>query len=515
MYRSILLLIKKQVIVNIASNILAYTINLLIGLWFAPYLINNLGVAAYGLIPLANSVTSYMSLLSFALNGALGRFLIIDIRNDNKNLANQTFNTALVGSLLISFAAIPLIIFFSINVPRFFKIPPGTEIAAQFLFFYVLISFLISMVDSCFAVSSWAKSRFDLRNGVIIASLVVRTVLIVLIFQFISPSIWQVGFAILISTVIGLLGDFWIWRKLTPELSIAPRLFSRARVSDLFGMGGWMVVNQIGTLLFLNIDLVVANIVLGPEISGEYGTLLLFSTLLRGLSGTVSGVLNPIIISKYADNDMEGMTRFSKQAVRIMNMAISLPVGLLCGLGKPFLEIWLGKEFGNLWLLLFLMVFHLSINLSVLPLFAIQSALNKVKVPGIVTLGMGIVNFFLALFLTIVFKWGEYGIAAAAAITLSAKNVLFTPIYGALIQKIPWHSYISRVIPGLLSTILITAVSFALSVVIKIPNWPEFILIAGAITVFSIICMYYIGLSKEERAYFLKNWVKKGIIPAE
>lgn len=494
---------QQQFGLNVSSNVVAYAINLLIGLWFTPYLIRNLGIAAYGLVPLANSITSYMSIITLSLNGAVGRFLTIDIQRDKSDQANITFNTALIGSIAISLASLPIVISIVSGVPYIFNIPKGNESAAQLLFLFILFSFLITTIESCFSVSSWAKSRFDLRNAVVIVSNLFRVLFVVALFKFANPSIWQVGLGILFSSVLGLVGDFLIWKKLTPELSIAPRQFDLSRVRELFGMGGWIVVNQIGSLLFLNIDLIVANMVLGAKVAGEYGAILLFSTLLRGLAGTVAGVLSPIVVAKYALNDLKSVTRFSAQAVRLMGVAVGLPVGLICGLGGPFLQLWLGKDFGSLWFLLVLMVFHLPINLAVIPLFGIQMALNRVKMPGIVTLVMGIGNLLLALFFTIVLKWGAYGIAAAAAIVLTLKNAIFTPVYGAYIQKIPWYTYVRAIVPGLVTALITGLLSFGTTILTRIDSWGSLILIGAVITILYLGALFLFGLKEEDKALIL------------
>jgi O-antigen/teichoic acid export membrane protein len=221
------------------------------------------------------------------------------------------------------------------------------------------------------------------------------------------------------------------------------------------------------------------------------------------LAITISGVLNPIVVTKYALNDFSSVTRLSTQAVRLMGLAFSLPVGMLCGLGGPFLQTWLGKDFKNLWFLLFLMVFHLSINLAVLPLFGIQTALNKVKIPGIVTIVMGVINLLLALFFTVILKWGAYGIAAAGAVVLTLKNVIFTPIYCAYIQKLPWFTYIRAVIPGLVTALLIGLISFGSTLIINIDSWGSLIFIGVLITGFSLAFLFFFGLKEEDKIFIL------------
>ena len=107
-----------------------------------------------------------------------------------------------------------------------------------------------------------------------------------------------------------------------------------------------------------------------------------------------------------------------------MGMGMALPIGLMCGFAPSLLSLWLGPEFVELVPLLWLMLFHLVINLSVLPLFYINVATNSVKLPGWVTLVMGIGNLCLAIALPLLFGWGYYGVAAAGAIALTLKNAL-------------------------------------------------------------------------------------------
>jgi membrane protein EpsK len=500
-----------QFLSNISSNVAVYFINLLLAMWMTPYLIGKLGVALFGLIPLANSVTSYLSLLTLSLNGAVGRFLSIDLQKGDHLSANRTFNTSLIGVLVIALVLLPFLAIFSFLVPRIFSIPPGEASSAQLLFFFVFLSFLITQIGSGFSVSSWAKSRFDLRNRILIFSNVLRLVVIVSLFTWMKPSAWQVGLAILLTSLYIFGGDYRLWRKLTPELSVEPRQFDVSQVRNLFGMGGWLVVDQVGSLLLLNIELIVANTILGAEAAGIYGSLLLFSILLQGIAGTVSAVFTPTYVARYAEGDFEGIHKFSVRVVRLIGLAMGLPAGLLCSLGGPLLGLWLGDAFRPWGGLLVLLSFHLAVNLAIQPLFGIRTAYNKVKIPGIVTLLAGLLNVVMAVFLTS--RWGLYGLALNSAISLSLRNLIFTTLYSARIQKLPWHTYLAGLLPAILGTIVAGGLGYVFSLVVPSPNWIELILITGSITAMYIMLAFLFGLNAEEKGMmfqFLKRQPETG-----
>ena len=51
---------KKQTKINFYSNIIALLANVLVGIYYTPYLVNSLGLAAYGVLPLALIINQYI-----------------------------------------------------------------------------------------------------------------------------------------------------------------------------------------------------------------------------------------------------------------------------------------------------------------------------------------------------------------------------------------------------------------------------------------------------------------------
>ena len=93
---------------NLISNVALFGFNLLIGLWYTPYLIRHLGTGAFGIIPLVSQITGYMIIVTATLNSATGRYITIALEQDNDDEANQYFNTSLFGSMLLVLLLIPL-----------------------------------------------------------------------------------------------------------------------------------------------------------------------------------------------------------------------------------------------------------------------------------------------------------------------------------------------------------------------------------------------------------------------
>lgn len=487
------------------SNITWFVLNIMVGLWYTPYLIANLGVAVYGLVPLASTITSYLSLLTDGFNSAVGRFLQIELARDDTKAANRIFNTSVTGALTILGLIVPITFVVSSLAPRIFDVPAGHEQDAQWLVMLTMLSFGVTFLSSSFAVSSFSSHRFDLRLVLNVLRLAVQNGAVVALFMAMRPSLWQVGIGIFLSALVYLVGHYTLCRKLTPHLRLIPGLFDLTQLKEMLKFSGWVLVNQIGAHLFLSIDLVVVNLVFGAFVAGRYGAVLIFSALLRALVGTISAVLDPIVFTLYGQNNQAGLIRFVQMTVKFMGLAIALPIGLIGGFAKPLLTMWLGPEYADLSWLVVVMVSHLCINLAVVPLFPIQVSTNHVRLPGIMTLVMGMVNAFLAVALALWSGWGYMSIAIAGAIVLTTKNAIFTPLYNAHILRVPWWTFQISLVKSTLAWFGVFLLSYWAASTFVLHSLLELAIAGSLIGCLYLVIILLIGMNKQERLYLLQT----------
>lgn len=495
--------LSKQLSKNLIFNFGYFGINIVIGLLLVPYFIDTLGVAGYALIPLATSMTSYVNLVIQSFNSSVSRYLTLDIQRENYKNANITFNTALFGTLALIFLMFPIVIIISYYSPDFFTVSSEQKYDVIALFLGVICSFLIRAWSSNFGVSLFAYNRLDLQNIVNITNLILQVIFIVLFFSVYSPKLSYVGLAYLLAALFASLLTINLSQKINPFLKINQKDFMPSQLRNIIETGGWITINQIGSLLYLQIDLIVVNKLFGIIVGGEYSIVLMWSILLRGVAGMLSGILAPVILSHYAKNKFDEIINMSKISVKLMGFAMALPIGLMCGFSPLILSLWVGPEFSKLWPLMMVHLMHLVINLSVLPLFSINIAYNKVKVPGIVTFFMGIGNLLLAITLPTMANLGYYGVAIAGAIMLTAKNSLFTPFYTAKIMAIPKSAFRESMLFGTVSLIIVTLISGIIYHFLSISNLLALVISCIAISLLYIGFSWLFCLNKEEQRIIL------------
>lgn len=489
----------KQVPKNLLANVLYFILNIVIGLFLVPFFIDSLGVACYALVPLATSITGYVNLVVQSLNTSVSRYLTIDLQRNEFKKANITFNTALFGTLGIILLMLPFVILISYYTPSFFDIPASQEHAARILFLGVISSFLLRAWGSNFGVSLFAYNRLDLQNIVNAVNILVQVGLIVLLFKLYSPNLVYIGLAYLIGATVAFILTIIFSRKINPNLKVNVKDFRRSKVNEITGMGGWVIINQIGSLLFLQIDLIVVNKLFGTVAGGEYSVVLTWSMMLRTIAGMLVGVLTPVILTYYAKGKIEELISISKSTVKLTGLAMALPIGYICGFAPGLLTLWVGPEFAKLSLLMVLMLSHLVINLPVMPLFAINVAYNKVRIPGIVTFFMGIGNFLLAIMIPYLIGWNYYGVALAGAIMLTLKNAFFTPWYATKVLGVSRTTFLNSMIPGLIAMVLTGIVSGLVASYLQIVDIISLLFCGILLTAIYLSIVWEFGLKPLER----------------
>ncbi len=420
---------KKRLVLNVGSNFAYIAVSSVLSLWLTPYLIDNLGLALYGLIPLCLSISHYFEFVNAALSSSISRFITLFVNKEDYQTASSYYTTSICMLVVVSvFMVLPAILG-AVFLPKYLSVPLGYEFEFGILLFVILVSVFVTTISSPFMVSSFACHRFDLQNLIKIFGKVLYVAIIVMAFTFISKRIIHVGIATFVMSGFTLIFSCLVTQKLLPKLNFTFSSFDKHKIKDLTTMGTWMVVAQMGALLYLNIDMVIINIFLGSKEVGKYAPFVQWVTLVAMFSGSISSVFAPMAMEYIAQKQDDLLIIQTKRILKLLGLILAFPVGILCGLSKPLLIQWLDKDFGNLYGLMWLLLAPAMINSVMSPLHGISRGLNKVKVPAIMTLIGGGLNLVLSILFVKLTPLGIYGVALATFISRVSKNFIFMPLY--------------------------------------------------------------------------------------
>jgi membrane protein EpsK len=440
---------KKQLPKNAIMAVLQFATYTLSAIWLTPYLVKNLGTAAYGLIPIAGLFTQYVAIITAQLSGAVSRFLTIEINKPGGN-PNVVFNSAFSLYLVLCLIQLPLFGVGLFYADKLLSIPPVLKTDALLLLGCSSVSFLISLLGAAFGVSSFSKNRLDISSATTIGRLICRLLLILLCFSLWGPKLRYIGYVDLGISLFMLGVAVRIWRILTPELYINFRVVDITLLGPIFKMSFWTLINRLGSLLYLRTDIWIINRFISPVAAGQYAAILVVANFVRQVASQFSGQLAPTIMSYWAKQELAALQRLLIFMVKVLAFGLAVPVALICANGESILRLWLGEDFASCSRLLLVMSIHLPINLAVLPMFTLQTASNSVKLPALVTFGMGVGNVLLSYYLGVNLGMEAIGVALATGIMLSLKNAFFIPVYCAQIMNLKRHIFLPYIAFGML-----------------------------------------------------------------
>ena len=140
----------KAILLNIIWAVLAILVKYAINFLTTPYVTNNIGVEAYGFVSLANTFTSYIDLISIALNSFASRYIAIAYHQNDLKKAEQLYSSVIVADCVLSLLVFVPSLFIIRFLEKFLNIPDLLVNDVKILFIVVLIKYLLTVMQTAF-----------------------------------------------------------------------------------------------------------------------------------------------------------------------------------------------------------------------------------------------------------------------------------------------------------------------------------------------------------------------------
>jgi membrane protein EpsK len=416
---------------NLATTVASFGLSMIVGLWFTPYLVHNLGAAAYGVIPLATNIVSFFSLLSQALGAMVSRSLALALGSGDQERANHAFGMALTSTFILgAVLVIPLGAVAALS-PKLFEIPDGMQTETRILFGVISATLLMSMVATSFSAVSFSRNQIYLCNIAALVQSICRVALTVVIFAIASARVLYAALAILISTAVSLGLNVLFAKHSVPWLRFGALAYDRGEFRSFYQSATHQLLMQLGTVIIMSCEIVLVNRLFGAYDGGRYAAVTQWLMVLRNATMALVVLFVPTILAHYAKQNIIGLVRYTQRAMRWTGVCIALPVGYLCGLSPQILRVWLGPEFDDLWLIMCVQLSPLVVVSSIVPLYTISLAADRVLLSGVVQLLTGLAGIGLTLVVVSQTGAGMVAVAICVGWTLFAKELVFMPLYVA------------------------------------------------------------------------------------
>lgn len=473
------------------SQILQVIVRLFTGFVVTPLIIHGLGKELYGVWIMVQQALGYIELTDLRATSTMKFTLSVDQHRNDFRYKRQQIGASLVAVFYVS----PLIIVSGIVailfLPMAIKTNSGYMSQAQWALGIGII---------CIIVTEFASIPGNILRGMNLEykAIGLQAIVAVITSSFVFAAAWYetgligLACALIVAPLITGIVQYIIIKTNIPWLGI--EWPSKETIRRFWGQTMWIFLASLGYVMQNASDLLLVGIVLGPSVATLYGTT---GTVLRMFVEplyAIIGAANPGIAGLCGQQAWRRVEQIRHEMHLLASFVmIILGVGVVT-LNKAFISLWLGPTFYYSNELNFLLVIMALQNIPLRLDTMLMDGMLKFKERSISTMVTSAIGFAVGAFLarTNGINGLTVGIIIGRIFAILTYQIIIGKdsdiIFKAYIQ---WMGKIYTVGIGLL------IISYFLSP--DSLSILQLIGVGGAITVFTLFFLWYIGLNSTQR----------------
>jgi O-antigen/teichoic acid export membrane protein len=412
---------------NIVSNWGGYLFSAIVGFFLSPYVVRHLGDAGYGVWSVLVSLTGYLGLLDLGVRGAVTRYIARSHAQADHLGSTQVASSAIAIFLPAGIVAIAVSAVLASFVIGRMNIPEQYLLAGRFVLLLLGVNVAFSLINGVYGGILVALQRFDLSNGIEVASTGLRAVAIMVAlnhgFGLVTLACLQLFF-----TLARLPANLFLVSRLYPELHARPWSADRQKVSLIFSFSIFSFLLHVSQSLIYASDLVIIGAYLPAMAVTFYAIAGNLAEYARGLVAGITQTMTPLASSLEARKDGRTLQEIVLQSSSWATM-VALPVVTTFFLrGSSFIALWMGPQYSDLsGNVLRVMAFSILFWASSSTVGSTMLGISRHKPMVPVALFDGLCNVAMSIFL--VRRIGIIGVAWGTLIPGLFSSMLFFPWY--------------------------------------------------------------------------------------
>jgi len=493
-------IIKSQLKIGVVMTYLAIGLNIVAGLLYTPWIIEQIGKNDYGLYTLVNSLIAIF-LLDFGLSSATSRF-VAKYRSEDKNeelikFLNLVYKLYIIIDALIMIVL--LLVFFFIDI-IYQKLTP--EEIEKFKIIYA--------VAGAYSVLSFPCVTF---NGILNAYEKFIPLKLTDLIQKVSSIAFTVAALCLggglyalvtVNAASGLLANaikfFFVNKSVKIKKVKIDSAEKKVYYKEIFSFSLWSVIWALSQRLIFNITptllgVVVNNATIAISVFGIITTIEgYFYTLTTATKGMFLSRITRILNRETSDEEINAL------AVKVGRFQFALNSLLIVGfclVGKEFIMLWVGESFIEAYYGIMLIVIPGLFYNALQILHTAIIVKNLVKYQAYIQIAISIINVICSVILS--FYMGVLGAAVSICIAYSLRLILTVVfIRRKLNFDLPGFikkCYIRMGIPAIITFVI----GLFIISVMGGTTWTSLIVKVAAITAVYAVCVIMLGINKDER----------------
>ena len=408
-----------------------------------PYILERLGDERYGIYLIIYPIMQYVVLMEMGLRGSVARFTSKYISANDTLSLNRIVSTTFVFCLLISLVVMTLSFLLGGFSTRFFNISEQYHLQTMHLVLALGFVTVISFLSYSFTGVIIGHNRYELQNAGMLIQTVGRAALVVILFSlgWVSLSSW--AWAMIVSSVLGLI--FWIWSScyIQKGLRLRWQLVNKETVKELFGFGMWNMILQLSGFLVLSVNAVIIGKFLGTDKVPYYAIPFMLVTRLQSIVMGLTTTLRPHASSTLASGDKALLAKLLVVGTYVAAM-ITFPVGgVLLVMCKALFRVWLPVGYESSWVIYGVLMIAFFGSITQSASHAILIGGGRIRGLALVYLVATLASVGLGIAFVGYLGMGIVGAAIALVIPRFISNCLFQTWYASSQTGLRFIRYLS------------------------------------------------------------------------
>lgn len=345
-----------------------------------------LGIEDYGIYSIVSGILVFLSFINGSLSLASVRFITFEIgKENNKNRINDTFSSCLFIHIAISITvSIVCLIICPYLIKNQLIIPTERLTAAQFVFYFSVISVAIQILQTPFTSLIIAHERFNIIAIIEVLNAFFKLIIVYLLyFSTIDRLVLYAGLFTLTTIIIFLITCCYC---LTVFEDYRIKICTNKEILlPILKYTGWQLYGNFSVVAITQGINFLLNINFGPKMNAAYDISAKVSAIVLGLSSNISSVVTPQITKSYsASNNTRtiSLMKFTSKIMLLMMLYVCVPLIIEC---QYVLKLWLETPPPHVVTILrFMLVWNIIVSMNY-SLSIVSNATGDLKISSIIS----------------------------------------------------------------------------------------------------------------------------------
>ena len=494
---------------RIAKNTLLLYLRMLfmmaVSLFTSRITLDALGITDYGIYNVVGGMVAMFSILSGSLSIAISRFITIEVGKGNKEKLNSIFSTSVSIQLFMSFVICILAELIGVwFLNNKMVLPPDRYYAAHWVLHLSILTFIVNLISVPYNAVIIAHEKMSAFAYISIFEVILKLIIVYLLY--ISSFDKLIVYSVLltcVAVVIRLVYGAYCKRHFS-EAHYRP-LMDKRLLKDMSSFIGWAFIGNGVVVLKDQGTNMILNIFCGPAVNAARGVAMQVNTTIYSFVQNFMTAVNPQITKSYSVGSVSEMHKLIIRSAKFGFFILLILLMPVCANIDYVLDMWLVEVPEHTANFIVLVLLYSLFDCYGHPLITGVLAEGSIKSYEIILTFIYLANFIASYLLL------RAGLEPEGVFVLNIVFKFFVII--ALLWNarrkfsFPIRMFIRKCVLRTLAVFSLSTCFVLFLPVSQAVDFTKFALSTFVIVVFCILCVWTIGMTKNERAY-IRNMLK-------